>query len=634
MSASVAVTALPFHREDGEFGKLVILCRGFAGGLLVYRAPVADLRFVLDSLLEAGELARLPRFSEYSADLAAAVLTEADRFASDVLAPLNAPGDRQGAAWTSDGATTPAGFREAYQQYVEGGWPLLGIDTAHGGQGAPQVLSTAVEEIWCGANVAFMLCPLLSRGAIEALLIAGSPQLQAAYLPKMITGHWAGTMNLTEPQAGSDLGAIRTRAAPAEDHYLLTGQKIFITYGDHDLAENIVHLVLARIEGAPAGVKGLSLFVVPKFLPDAAGNPGRRNDVRCVSIEHKLGIHASPTCVLAYGDTGGASAFLVGEANRGLECMFIMMNAARLSVGLQGVGLAESARQRATEWARNRVQGRPVGVAGDKPLTIIRHPDVQRMLLTIRSGVEAMRALAMYAALQLDRAHALPDAGACAAALARGELLIPIVKAWGTEYGTELVSLGLQVHGGMGYIEETGIAQTLRDARITTIYEGTTAIQANDLLGRKLMRDSGAALRSLLDEFDAELTGYRSGGGAAAGSAALPPIVAAAREGLSQLRAAAGTLMPQLRAAPAAAYAVSVPFLRLCGIVLGGCLMARAAHIAARQLAAGGPERAFMRAKLQTAAFYCAQILPQALALSRTVRTGGASVADADVELI
>ena len=599
----------------------------------MYRAPVADLRFVLDSLLKADELARLPRFSEYSAEFAAAVLTEADRFAGDVLAPLNAPGDRQGAAWTNEGVVTPAGFREAYHQYIEGGWPLLGVDAAHGGQGAPQVLSTAVEEIWCGANVAFMLCPLLSRGAIEALLIAGSPALQAAYLPKMITGHWAGTMNLTEPQAGSDLGAIRTRAARAGDHYLLTGQKIFITYGDHDLAENIVHLVLARIDGAPDGVKGLSLFVVPKFLPDAAGNPGKRNDVHCVSIEHKLGIHASPTCVLAYGDTGGAAAFLVGEANRGLECMFIMMNAARLSVGLQGIGLADSARQRATEWARNRVQGRPVGVPGDKATAIIRHPDVQRMLLTMRSGIEAMRALAMYAALQLDRAHALPDAGARAEALARAELLIPIVKGWGTEFGTELVSLGLQVHGGMGYVEETGIAQTLRDARITTIYEGTTAIQANDLLGRKLMRDSGAALRSLLEEFDAEMTGYKPVGRAAA-TAALSAIVTAAREALSQLRAASNSLLPQLRASPGAAYAVSVPFLRLCGVVVGGCLMARAAHIAARQLAAGDADRAFMRAKLQTSRFYCAQILPQALALSRTVRTGGASVAGADIELI
>ena len=593
----------------------------------MYRAPVADLRFVLDSLLRTEELARLPLFSDYSSELAGAVLTEADRFAADVLAPLNLPGDRQGAAWTVEGVTTPPGFREAYRQYVEGGWPLLGIDSAHGGQGAPQVLSTAVEEIWCGANVAFMLCPLLSRGAIEALLLAGSPRLQATYLPKMITGHWAGTMNLTESQAGSDLAAIRTRATAAGDHHLLSGQKIFITYGDHDMAENIVHLVLARIDGAPSGVKGLSLFVVPKFMPDAAGNPGERNDVRCVSIEHKMGIRASPTCVLAYGDAGGAHGFLVGEPNRGLESMFIMMNAARLSVGLQGIGLAESARQRATEWARTRVQGRPVGIPSDRSLAIIRHPDVQRMLLTIRSGVEAMRALALYAALQLDLARALPDAGTRAAALARGELLIPIVKGWGTEYGTELVSLGLQVHGGMGYIEETGIAQTLRDARITTIYEGTTAIQANDLLGRKLMRDSGAALRSLLDEADAELLGHGAGGDAAAASAA-------AREALGQLRAASSSLLPQLRAAPGAAYAVSVPFLRLCGIVLGGCLMARAAHIAVQQIAAGSAEQAFLRAKLQTAGFYCAQILPQALALSRTVRTGGASVAGADIDLI
>ena len=595
----------------------------------MYRAPVSDLRFVLEQLLDAGRLAQSPQYPDFSAELAAAVLEEADRFASQVLAPINRSGDQQGAAWTAAGVTTPAGFREAYGKYVEGGWPQLCIDTAHGGQGAPGVLGTAVEEIWCGANIAFMLCPLLSRGAIEALVMVGAPELQQVFLPKMVTGHWSGTMNLTESQAGSDLAAIRLRAVPRDGHYLLSGQKIFITYGDQDLTENIVHLVLARIEGAPAGVKGLTLFMVPKFMPTADGQPGQRNDVRCVSIEHKLGIHASPTCVLAYGDEGGAVGFLVGEANRGLECMFIMMNAARLSVGLQGIGLAEHARQQATEWARTRVQGRPAGASGDAPLPIIHHPDVKRMLLTMRSGIEAMRALALYASLQLDLARALPDAAGRGAALRRGELLIPIVKGWGTEYGTELVSLGVQVHGGMGYIEETGIAQTLRDARITTIYEGTTAIQANDLLGRKLARDGGAAMHALLEEADDELTGYRAGA-----DGELTAVLAAAREALSQLRAATEALLPQLQPAPAAALAVNVPYLRLCGIVFGGWLMARAAHIAARQLQAGAADAPFMRAKLQSARFYAAQTLPLALALSRTVRTGGACVAASDVELI
>ena len=605
----------------------------------MYRAPLADLRFDLNVLLQVGQLAQWPLFADFSTELAEAVLAEADRFAAAVLVPINRTGDTQGATWTPEGVHTAAGFRDAYRQYIAGGWPQLGIDVARGGQGAPQVLGTAVEEIWCGANVGFMLCPLLSRGAIEALLLVGSAELNKTYLPKMVSGEWTGTMNLTEPQAGSDLAAIRTRAVAAGDHYLIRGQKIFITYGDHDLAQNIVHLVLARIEGAPAGVKGLTLFLVPKFLPDAAGNPGQRNDMRCVSIEHKLGIHASPTCVLAYGDTTGAVGFLVGEANRGLECMFIMMNAARLSVGLQGIGLAESARQQATAWAQTRVQGRPIGTgaragatgstaapASTATLPIIHHPDVLRTLMTLRAGTEAMRALALYTALQLDFARANPEPAQRGAALQRGELMIPIVKGWGTEYGTELVSLGLQVHGGMGYIEETGIAQTWRDVRITTIYEGTTAIQANDLLGRKLSRDGGATMRTLLAEIDLELTQYQQSTEAA--------VVAGAREGISQLRAASESLVAQMNTAPAAAYAVSVPYLRLCGVVLGGWLMARAAHSAAGLLSKGTADQDFMRAKVQTARFYTAQILPLALALSRTVRTGGACVAASDVALI
>jgi 3-(methylthio)propanoyl-CoA dehydrogenase len=597
----------------------------------MYRAPVADQRFILDCLLNAGQLAQLPRFPDYSAELADSVLNEAGRLAGEVLAPLNKSGDRAGASWSQAGVTTPPGFKEAYRQYVEGGWPQLTIAAEHSGQGAPSVLGTAVEEIWCGANVAFMLCPLLSHGAIEALVMAGTAALKARYLPKMVTGEWSGTMNLTEPQAGSDLAAIRTRAIVSGDHYRLTGQKIFITYGDQDMTANIVHLVLARIEGAAAGVKGLSLFVVPKIMPNDDGTLGAANDVRCVSIEHKLGIHASPTCVLAYGDNGGAQGWLVGEPGRGLEYMFVMMNAARLSVGVQGIGLAENAFQQALAWARNRVQGRAVGVKSDGAVAIIHHPDVRRLLLTMRSGVEAMRALAMYASLQLDLARALPEAAGRAAALARGELLIPIVKGWSTEFGAELVSLAVQVHGGMGYIEETGIAQILRDVRITAIYEGTTAIQANDLLGRKLKLDNGAALRALLDEAERELAGYAAPTPVPAG---LAETLAAAREGVAQLRGASDALAAQLRNAPAVAFAVSVPYLRLCGVVLGGWLMARAAQIAATQLATKTGERNFMLGKLQSARFYAAQTLPQALALARTVAQGGASVAAADVELI
>ena len=597
----------------------------------MYRAPVADQLFVLETLLNAGQLAQLPRFPDYSTELADSVLNEAGRLAGDVLAPLNKVGDRAGASWSKAGVTTPSGFREAYRQYVEGGWPLLAIAAEHGGQGAPSVLGTAVEEIWCGANVSFMLCPLLSHGAIEALVMAGTPELKARYLPKMVTGEWSGTMNLTEPQAGSDLGAIRTRAVASGDHYLLSGQKIFITYGDHDLTSHIVHLVLARIDGASAGVKGLSLFVVPKFIPDADGTPGAANDVRCVSIEHKLGIHASPTCVLAYGDNGGAQGWLVGEPGRGLEYMFVMMNAARLSVGVQGIGLAENAFQQALAWARNRVQGRAVGVKSEGAVAIIHHPDVRRLLLTMRSGVEAMRALALYASLQLDLARALTDAAGRAAALARGELLIPIVKGWSTEFGAELVSLAVQVHGGMGYIEETGIAQVLRDVRITAIYEGTTAIQANDLLGRKLKLDNGVALRALLDDAERELAGYAA---AAAVPEGLAETFAGAREALAQLRSASDALAAQMREAPEKAYAVSVPYLRLCGVVLGGWLMARAAQLAAAQLAAGRGERNFLLGKLQSARFYAAQTLPQALALARTVNQGGASVAAADADII
>lgn len=593
----------------------------------MYSAPVKDLRFVLQRLLDVAALTRLPRYADYSIEVGDEILSAAGRFASEVLDPLNALGDREGARIGAGGVTLPSTFHSAYQQFIAAGWPQLSSDADVGGQGAPLVIATAVEEIWFGSNMAFMLCPMLSRAAIEALHVAGSPQLQSEYLPQLVSGAWSGTMNLTEPQAGSDLAAIRTRAVPEGDHYRLFGQKIFITYGEHDLTENIVHLVLARIDGAPAGVKGISLFLVPRFLSGADG-ARRPNDVRCVSIEHKLGIHLSPTCVMVFGQSEGALGHLVGEPHHGLEYMFIMMNSARLAVGVQGIGLAERSLQQALQWARTRVQGRPSGAAADAELPITFHPDVRRMLLTIKSGVEAMRALALYTALQLDLGRALPDQQARGAAQLRAELLIPVVKGWSTEWAIELVSLSLQVHGGMGYVEETGVAQTFRDVRIAAIYEGTTGIQANDLLGRKLARDRGAAMYALLQEVERELEGYRSA------AAPVGAIALAALDGISALHSATESILAAWSARPPEAQAVSVPYLMLCGFALGGWLTARAAARAARALSSGDSEALFLRAKLQSARFYADATLPRAGALAQLVRSGAASIVQAEPELL
>ena len=595
----------------------------------MYQAPIRDLRFVLEELLDVASLAALPRYREFSAELAASVLDQAARFAQEVLAPINRIGDSVGASFHDGVVNMPEQFRSAYRQYVDGGWTQLSGPPEFGGQGAPLMLAVAVEELGFGANVAFMLCPLLARGAADALEVGASPALQAQLLPKIVSGEWTGTMALTEPQAGSDLALIRTRATPEGDHYRISGQKIFITYGEHDLAPNIVHLVLARIDGAAPGIKGISLFAVPKVLLHADGSLGEHNDLRCVSIEHKLGIHASPTCVMSFGDRGGALGYLVGKAHHGLEYMFVMMNSARLSVGVQGVGLAELALQQASDWARKRVQGRPTGAgAGSAPVTIAQHPEVRRMLLTMKANVEAMRALALYAALQLDRARADPDPARRAAALTRGELLIPIVKGWCTEQATLLASLAVQVHGGMGFIEETGVAQTLRDSRITSIYEGTTGIQANDLVGRKLGRDRGAAMAALLGDTMRELNDLRGS----------DPTIRSARnatiEALTMLRDATEVIRAQVGEAPARAYAVAVPYLQLCGLVLGGALMARGAAIAAARLADGAADQKFYRAKLQTARFYAEHLLPQSLGLLRIIKSGGASVAEADADLI
>ncbi|MGB8326705.1 MAG: acyl-CoA dehydrogenase C-terminal domain-containing protein [Steroidobacteraceae bacterium] len=569
----------------------------------------------------------MPSYSDYSKEDADTILTEAAKFAEQVLDPISRPGDIEGARWTPEGVRMPPAFKDAYRRFVAGGWTQLRAPSEYGGQHVPYALGVAVEELWAASNLAFKLCPMLTQGAIEAILHMGSDEQKERYLRTMISGEWTGTMNLTEPQAGSDLGLIRTRAVPEGDHFRLFGQKIFITYGDHDYTPNIIHMVLARIDGAPPGTRGISLFIVPKRLVNADGSLGEPNEVRSVSIEHKLGIHASPTCVLAYGDKNGAVGYLVGEANRGLEYMFVMMNAARLSVGLEGYAVSERAYQRALEWARTRIQGKPAGGAGAGPRPIAYHPDVKRMLLTMRAYTEAARSLALHAAHQLDLAAEHPDAAAREMAQARGDLLIPVVKAWSTELGIEVASLGVQVHGGMGYIEETGAAQDYRDVRITTIYEGTTGIQANDFIGRKIGRDRGAALAAFIGEMSRELDSLPRAG--VAGS-----VRSAALDAVQQLGDATGVLLEALSAAPERGLAVAVPFLRLAGMAFGGWLMAKAAAVASQRLAAGSTERDFYNAKLQTARFYAEHLLPGTLALAKTIKSGAMSVVEADPALL
>jgi alkylation response protein AidB-like acyl-CoA dehydrogenase len=590
----------------------------------MYRAPVREVRFVLEELLGAQSLAASAAFADYSDELAQSVLEEAARFAEGVLDPLNRSGDTQGVKWTPEGVLTAPGFREAYQKFVAGGWPALGAYPEFGGQAVPRVLGTAVAEFWGSANLAFKLCPMLTHGAVHALELCGTPAQKHTFLPKMVRGEWTGTMVLTEPQAGSDLGQVRTRAVPEGDHYRLFGQKIFITWGDHDLTPNIIHMLIGRIEGAASGVKGISLFIAPKVLVNPDGSLGARNEVRCLSVEHKLGIHASPTCVLAFGEKQGAVAYLVGEPGRGLEYMFIMMNNARLSVGSEGYAVGERAFQRAAEWARTRVQGKPPA-ASAPGAPIINHPDVKRMLLMMKAQTQASRALILYTALQFDLAEHGPEDGRHAAQ-ARGELLTPIAKGWCTELGNEVAGIGVQVHGGMGFIEETGAAQYVRDARITTIYEGTTGIQSNDLIGRKLGRDGGDAMAQLLIDMERELQTL------SVSDASVEAIRQAALAAVTRLRDATGALLKSLGARPDVGMAVSVPYLKLCGYVLGGWLLAKSAAIAAGKRA--GPEREFYEAKVHTAAFYAAQVLPLAEALAHVVQSGGASVVATDPALI
>lgn len=579
-----------------------------------YQAPLKDIRFVMQDLAGLDQIVSLPGYEEATPDVVDAILEEAAKFAGGVLSPLNQVGDRDGARWKDTIVTTPAGFKEAYRQFVDNGWNALGCDPDFGGQGLPRLLSTAVSEMWKASNHAFSLCPMLTQGAIEALMIAGSDEQKAAYLPNLVSGEWAGTMNLTEPSAGSDLAAVRSRAEPVGDGtYRIFGQKIFITYGEHDMTENIVHLVLARTPDAPEGVKGISLFVVSKFVLTADGKLGERNDVYCVSIEHKLGIHGSPTAVLAFGDHGGAIGTLVGEENRGLEYMFIMMNAARFNVGLEGLGDAERAYQRAVGYARDRVQGGEFGVRGGPKVAIIRHPDVRRMLMSMRARIEAMRALAYVTAAALDNAHQNPDGAARAQAHAFADLMIPVVKGWSTESSIDIASLGVQVHGGMGYVEETGAAQHLRDARITTIYEGTTAIQANDLIGRKIAREQGATINAVIREMRTAAAGL-DGDLAMIGGRQLAAVDA--------LERAVFWIVANFASDPKAVHAGAVPFLHLFGTVAGGWQMGRAAVIARARIAAGDDDP-FWSAKLATTRFFADHCLTQAAGLAESI-IGGA----------
>ena len=586
-----------------------------------YAPPLKDMQFVIEELAGLAGITAMPACADVTPDLVEAVLGEAGRFAAAVLDPLNRVGDQQGAQWAGGSVTPPAGFAEAYKQFTAAGWNGLSGPPEYGGQGLPHILAMAVQEMWNSANMAFCLAPMLTSGVIEALKLRGSPEQKAQYLPKLVSGEWSGTMNLTEPQAGSDLSAVRTQAVRAGDHYRIKGTKIFITWGEHDMSRNIVHLVLARTPDAPEGVKGLSLFIVPKCIPDADGNPGPSNDVKCVSIERKMGIHASPTCVMSYGEDGGAVGYLVGEENRGLETMFIMMNHARLGVGLEGVAIAERAYQHALAHAKTRVQGRAIGQRGGERVPIIRHPDVRRMLLEMKSQIEAMRALAYTASAALDKAHHHPDEAERRSSQACVDLLIPIVKGWCTEQAIRIASTGMQVHGGMGFIEDTGAAQYLRDARITAIYEGTTGIQAADLVGRKIGHDQGATALALIAQMRK----------LAAALAQDPhPDVAALHVALMRavdaLARATQWVLKKSAAEPDAVAAVSVPYLQLWGTVAGGWLMARAAETCAANLAAGRGDAAFAAAKIATARFYTGHVLPQAAALAEEVVDGAASV--------
>ena len=574
---------------------------------MTYRAPVKDMLFVMKELAGIAELTKLPAFEDAGYDTAQAVLEECAKFNEDVVAPLNVEGDRNPSCFKDGQVISTPGFKEAFRQFGEAGWQGLQHPTEFGGQGLPKLIGAACGEMINSANISFALCPLLSDGAIEALLTAGSDEQKAKFLPNMLSGKWTGSMNLTEPQAGSDLSLVRTRAEPQPDGtYKIFGTKIFITWGEHDMAENIVHLVLARVVGAPEGVKGISLFIVPKFLVNADGSIGARNDAHCVSIEHKMGIKASPTCVLQFGDHGGAVGTLVGQENRGLEYMFIMMNAARFGVGVQGIAVAERSYQHAVAYARDRVQSRPVDGSLNTAAPIIHHPDVRRMLMTMRAYTEACRAMALVAASAFDAAHEHPDASVRAENQAFYEFMVPLIKGYSTEMSIEVTSLGVQVHGGMGFIEETGAAQYMRDSKILTIYEGTTAIQANDFVGRKTARDGGTAARAIVARIEA--TEHALAASPNKDAQAFAKRLTAAR--LAFLDAVA-FIAGNTKTSPNAAFAGSVPYLMLAGNLVGGWQLGRALLVAVERIAAND-DAAFMTAKIATARFYGDHILSKA----------------------
>jgi 3-(methylthio)propanoyl-CoA dehydrogenase len=588
---------------------------------MTYTAPLADMRFALREVAGLQRIAALPGYEHATDDTIDAVLEEAAKLAGNGLAPLNRDGDRVGAKLENGVVRTAPGFAAIYKEFVEGGWNSLPFDPEYGGQGMPWLLAATVQEMWQAANMGFGLVLLLNQGAIDAIHHHGSAEQKATFLPRMISGEWTGTMNLTEPQAGSDLAQLKSRAVRNGDHYLVTGQKIFITYGEHDMAENIVHLVLARTPDAPAGVRGISLFIVPKFLVGADGRPGKRNDLRCVSLEHKLGIHASPTCVMSFGDDGGAVGYLVGEEGRGLSYMFTMMNNARLSVGIQCLAIAERAYQQAATFAKTRVQSKDDGSDQPQPVSIIHHADVRRMLMTMRAQIEAMRALGYYTAAGIDGALKHPDRGAARKIQDRVDLLIPIVKAWFTDLGNEIASTGVQIHGGMGFIEETGAAQHLRDARILPIYEGTNGIQARDLVGRKVAKDGGETMLALVAEMRATAEEMK-----AAPGDDLAAIRAAVQAAADALEDATRWVAQSVKADLVAALAGSVPFLRLAGTALGGWLLARSAQAAQVRLATRDGDPAFLEAKIVTARFYAEVILPPALAQLGPLKAAGRTV--------
>ena len=594
---------------------------------MTYRAPVKDMMFAMTELAQLDTVAQLPGFEDAGPDTAAAVLEECARLNEGVIAPLNWEGDKAPSFLKDGSVTTTAGFKDAFRQFAEGGWQGLQHPTAYGGQGLPKTIGAACGEILNSANLSFALCPLLTDGAIEALLTAGTPEQQATYIPKMVDGTWTGTMNLTEPEAGSDLSLVRTRAEPQPDgSYKISGTKIYITYGEHDMAENIVHLVLARVQGAPEGVKGISLFIVPKFMVNADGSLGARNDVHCVSIEHKLGIKASPTAVLQYGDNGGAIGYLVGQENRGLEYMFIMMNAARFAVGVQGIAISERAYQKAVQYARDRVQSRPVDGSLNTAAPIIHHPDVKRMLLTMRAVTEGCRSMALVAAAAYDAAHAHPDAAVRAQNQAFYEFMVPLVKGYSTEMSLEVTSMGVQVHGGMGFIEETGAAQYYRDAKILTIYEGTTAIQANDLVGRKTARDGGAGARGIAAQIEAterELAACSS-----VNARAMLVRLAAARKAFVDV---VDFVVAQSKGNPNAVFAGSVPYLMLAGNLMAGWQMARSLVVAESKLAAG-EDAEFMKAKIATCRVYADHVLSRAPGLRDAIVEGSEGVTSMALE--